>query len=480
MKASRLVLIALCVGFIAGCVPEKRIVWTADGRTGAVVSDRGVFLIDANGRPLPGRAGIHALRATWCRDGSGLLIVSQITVNTWEEVSAVLTDAQKQHVIETAQVVKPRILAHEGDWDHFEMTPNQDTPGGLLAAVLVYIRDKDPEGMREKLGDKWKSLTEIKPNVCRLDLYKRDGDQLTFRRRLVNSLDEISCPASSPDDQFVAFNMDYWSGAEEMTGRALQIVGLEAGTPRPVAIQVASGLDWSPDGRHLAYVRSSVRRKESEAVLQLGSLATIRVRNDQGELLKEWTEQIDRAGLLYNPMACVKWLRDGRLLFVSVEMTLPATQHDMPRQWSIFAVDPRVAAGLSRVLARDFDAPINAAIGWFEVSPDESRVLIPCEHGQVAIYNMATAETQLLLPSVNPQADVKSLPTWRDNSEVWLVDPGSAPANPEVVIWKAGKIRPISENWPNELREGWIGHSPAGSDESKATPDQQSTKPARQ
>lgn len=484
MNALRLSLIAFCVQFIAGCVPEKRVVWTSDGTTGAVVSDSGVFLVDADGRALPGRAELHALRAAWCRDGKRLLVVHQSNTQSWDDISAVLTDTQRERVIETARAVKPRILAHKGDWDHFEMIPNQDTPGGLLAAVLVYLRDKDASGMREKLGDKWTSLTEIKPNIHRLEVYERDGERLIARRTLVSSLDDITFPASSPDDRYVAFNMDYWDGAEADSGRALQIAELAGGKARPVAVHVATGFDWSPDGLSLAFIRSSVKHAESENVLQLGSLATIRVRDDQGDLLKEWAEQKDRAGLLFNPVACVKWMRDGRLLFASVEMTLPATQHDMPRQWSIFAVDPRVAAGLSRVLARDFDAPIHPAIGLFEVSPDESRVLIPCEHGQVAIYALATGETQLLLPSVNSKADMKSLPTWRNDSEVCLVNPESdsdgASAKAEVVVWKAGTIRPISKDWPSEMRQGWIGDTPADKPaESAATPKTNSSEPAQ-
>lgn len=457
-KQADLITVGLALSMVCGCIPEKRVVWTHDGSVAAVVSDKGFFLINGDGKVLPGRAELSAVRAAWSRDGKRLLGVHRTESESWSDIESVMSEAQRKLVVEKSKIAKPRMMAYTGDWKDFEILPERNIPGGLLVAIVLYLRDNDAEGLPEKLGDKWRELSEVKPTIWHLQTFDRDGDKLKSGRVLVRSLDEIIFPTASPDDKYVAYNSDSWG--ESGMGRSLFVVSADGGAVRVPAVNVAAGFDWSPDGQRLAYVRSSLIQNGIDEYLQLGSLATIRIRGDDGALLKEWETLEDRAGLLFNPFTCIKWLSDGRILFASVEMTLPATKHDMPRRWSIFAVDPRVAASVTQVLGRDFDVPMEAGFATFEVSPDEKRVVIPCSDGEVAIYNFATGETTKLMNKDLSGQKTRMLPSWKSNSEICYVQPRTAESTDRgigvVTIWKDGQNHYLSESWPDELKDGWL------------------------
>ncbi|MBK8270301.1 MAG: PD40 domain-containing protein [Planctomycetes bacterium] len=278
------------------------------------MSDKGFFLINGDGKVLPGRAELSAVRAAWSRDGKRLLGVHRTESDSWSDIESVMSEAQRKYVVEKSKIAKPRMMAYTGDWKEFEILPEKNIPGGLLVAIVLYLRDNDAEGLPEKLGDKWKELSEVKPTIWHLQILDRDGDTLKSGRVLVRSLDEIIFPTASPDDKYVAYNSDSWG--ESGMGRSLFVVSADGGAVRVPAVNVAAGFDWSPDGQRLAYVRSSLIHNGIDEYLQLGSLATIRIRGDDGALLKEWETLEDRAGLLFNPFT-IKWAQRRALLFGS-------------------------------------------------------------------------------------------------------------------------------------------------------------------
>lgn len=446
------------LALVCGCIPEKRVVWTHDGQMAAVVADEGVYLINGDGNVLPGRAPVKAARAAWSRDAKRLLVVHRTEISTWKEASEILTPAQREQVIEQSKVAKPRIMSHTGEWDKFKLLPDESAPGGLVVSIILYLRDNDQGELREKLGDEWKEISEIKPNLWHLQSFTREGDELRPGTTLFRTLDDIVFPTASPDDRYVAFNSEYWGG--EQSGVTLFVVPSSGGEAIPAAVKVAKGFDWSPDSRQLAYVRSPLVQNGVEEMLHLGSLATIRMRGEDGALLDKPAEPEDRVGLLFNPVTCIKWLRDGRILFASVELTLPATKHDMPRRWAIFVSDPRVAASVMRVLGRDFDEPIEPSFALFEVSPDETRVLIPCDKSQTAVYTLATGESTPVLPPDGLGSKTLIVPTWRDNHEICFAQPQPGTADGketwEIALWKDGETRVISKEWPEAMRREWL------------------------
>ena len=47
--------VVLLAGLAFGCIPDKRIVWSSDGKRAAVSTDHGLYIIDHEGRVLSPR-----------------------------------------------------------------------------------------------------------------------------------------------------------------------------------------------------------------------------------------------------------------------------------------------------------------------------------------------------------------------------------------------------------------------------------------
>jgi hypothetical protein len=223
---------------------------------------------------------------------------------------------------------------------------------------------------------------------------------------------------------------------------------------------VAMDYDWSPDACSLAFVRGAVPNADKPSQLYLGSLTTVRVARPDGALLKEWEQQEDKVGMLFNNILSVRWLSDGRLMFSSAEVTLPATTHDMPQRWSLFVLDPRTPASVCRVVRRDFDQPLELSTPLFCLSPDEKCVLLPASGGRVIRYDFASGEAALLAGEEDAKSGIRSLPSWRSASEICFVRVTAAELGKEtvaeVVLLKDGAPTSISGAWPEEMKDGWL------------------------
>jgi hypothetical protein len=328
---------------------------------------------------------------------------------------------------------------------------------GLEVAVFLYVRDKMSEGLPEKLGAKWKEIENSPASIWQLQLFELDGDQLKPGRILLRTLDEIREPRVAPSQTIVSLlKASAGSGGDSP---CLHVVPTLGGPARLVAPNVALDYDWNPRGTSLAFIASNASAGDGGAV-QLGSLATITVADENGQLLSEWAERNDRAGLLFNPIMGVTWLADGRLLFSSAEVTLPATTRDMPQRWSLFFYDPKMPASVIRALGRDFAEPLDPSTALFEVSPDESSVLLPGPKGRVWLYKLTDGTSVAIQGDDDTDGKSRSLPCWKGNDEVCFVgaahksDSGKPVA--DVVIWSAGKTRVISTSWPDEMKGGWL------------------------
>ncbi|GMU33693.1 MAG: hypothetical protein AMXMBFR20_15650 [Planctomycetia bacterium] len=456
---------------LCGCLPEKRIVWSPDGSRAAVATPTGLYLIDATGKLLKPRISDTPTRCVWTADGKGLLVAHAQKAAKWDELTKSMSAAEKEMIESTAVELRKRILEHDGDWEKFELDPDKKLSAGMEAAAVLCLRDKHAEGVKEKLGDKWEDIEKVDAPVWKLTLFDVTEEKLVERKTLFQGLDEIRAPSLSPNGRLAGFlwNRSVASDDEDLSSitrplqldqLSLNIVPTDGAKPaRLVANKVAIDYDWSPDSRSLAFIHGAPSMEEGSRV-ELGSLATTTVADDEGRLLDKWEEK-DRVGMLFNPMLSVRWLRDGRLLFSSVEVTLPVTTRAMPQEWTLFVMDPRTPASVMRVLGRDLAEPREPETPVFSLSPDEKRVLLPGPNGRVTLYEFTTGETTALVSTQNPKGGAGSIPSWRNNEEITFVMPqadaqSSESSRPEVHIWKAGKSRCISKDWPEEMRTGWL------------------------
>ncbi len=454
MNTKHIISLTLGLTLLVGCLPTKRVVWSPDGRTAAVVSGHGLYMIDGDGTVLPPRHKGTVAACTWMPDGSKMVLIHGTDAKAWEDIATILTKEQIAELETTARQTRQRILAHKGKWDDFELDPGDRFTSGMEIAIVLLLRDRFNEGLPEKVGDKWDDLAKVETEMWHAQVFEPGKDRLAPGQRLFSSIDAIRRPSVAPDGRHLAFLMaDATRGGD---APSLHVVPIDGGAPRAVAANIALGYDWSPDGRSLAYIRSTSHEGEDSSALRLGALSTVTVADDAGKLLAEWAEMKDHAGLLYHAVMCVQWLRDGRLLFSSAEVSLPATTRDMPRQWSLFALDPRMPATVFRVIGRDFDEPLDPKLPLFALSPDETRVLLPSPKEGVTLYTLASGQATPLVPKLFEDGETRALPSWRNNDEICFISPTGPNHAAEVAIWKDGEVRMLSTDWPAEMKEGWL------------------------
>ncbi|HKQ49331.1 MAG TPA: hypothetical protein VJZ71_14770 [Phycisphaerae bacterium] len=453
--------LCLTVSFLAGCLPEKRIVWSPDGRRAAVATPQGLYFIDADGKVLPPKLPNTPARCDWFPDGKQLAVVHTQKAKGWNEIKGLFTPQQIETLTKLAKGARTQLLAHDGAWDDFKLDFKLDAhdqySSGMQLATLLCMRDEHAEGVAEKLGDKWVELRELDATIWMLQFFTISADALAPGAVIIRSLDEIRQPRVAPDAKNIAFIMSPADFPVDTV--SLHVVSAVGGPSRIVADRVAIDYSWSPDSRNLAYIHCPSPRGDEKGMIQLGSLTTVNIADESGALLKEWTQRQDRVGLLFNDVLGVRWLRDGRLIFSSVEVTLPATPRDMPQQWSLFVLDPRMPASVTRVLARDLGQPRDMALPLFELSPDESKVLLPGQKGRVSLYEFASGEETPIVAKDDAKGETRALPSWRNNSEITAVfpNPENDPKGPaQIMLWKAGQSRPISDAWPKEMKDGWL------------------------
>ncbi len=444
---------------LTGCLPEKRIVWSPNGEVAAVNSDQGLHFIDAEGKILPAKFSDQPVRSAWFPDSRQLAVVHQREVPKWSDVMSVLSKEQVAKIKEIAPSAKEQFLAYDGDLDKFELKPEPELSGGLQIALFMYVRDELTPGLREKLGeDRWTKTQEIHATIRTLQVMGFNKTQLTPGTVLCVSLDNISQPKVSPDGKNIGYETPQWSRNGDPATLVVQPVA--GGKPVTIASNVAVGFDWSPDSRSVAYVRSSSLLKDDGNNLKLGALAIANVVEADGSLHGVPDKQDDRVGLIFNDELSVHWLKNNRILFSSVQMQLPATSEDMPNHWTLFLYDPKLAASVQRALARSADVIIDVSNPTFEVSPDETRVLLPGPKGRVVLYNFATGESTTLVDQDDVDGKLRTLPTWRNDAEICFVTPTLSENNEKkpgnVALWNDGKTKVLSANWPKEITKGWL------------------------
>ncbi len=453
-RTNALITIVIAATLSAGCLPEKRIVWSPDGSRAAVAAADGLYLIDAEGNVLEPRLLGSSARCAWFPDGRRLAVVQQKKVASWADVGELIGMEQPDEIRKIAEALRPRIMAFEGNWDDFEIDRENIVPPSIEIAALLYVRDNLGEGLPEKLGDKWDDLKKLEITVHQMQVFTLTEEAFKPGKILLRTFSEMISPRVAPDGANIAVLTPTSGGDDDAP--ALGVVSASGGELRKVAGFVGYDYDWSPDGSNLAYIHTTSTPGDDEDQVRLGSLTTIKVCDPKGALLEEFEQRKDRVGLLFNPLLGVRWLTDGRLLFSTVELSLPATTSDMPRRWSLFVLDPRMPATVLRVLARDFDEPLEESIPLFAVSPDETRVVLLGPGGQVVLYSFATGEAKTLM-KIEDGGDWKCLPTWRNNSEICFLKPAAEEgSDTEVVLWKEGKMRTISGKWPEEMKKDWL------------------------
>ena len=459
----RSVLIVGVVGILAslaGCFPEKRVVWSPDGRWAAVVGGDGLYICDDTGKLSPRVAeDVHSV--AWMPDSRRLLIVREGKVTAWDEIASYYDDKQQESLKAVAEAVRREALDYNGDLDKFKSPELEELNGGDKAAVLLYLRDKRGAELHEKYPEQWAKLSDMHIDVGILQMAELDGSGAKLGEVIARLPDGMFEPRVSPDGQTVAF-VGAAPGAQNGEGR-LYVASTEDGRPaRVVDDYVAWHPDWSPDGRRIIYAHTNGLLDDGDDV-KLGAIAECVVRSESGALMDSFLEPEDLAGTVFQPHTRVRCLKDGRILFPAVELSLPCTPGDMPEHVSLFSVDPQRQAVVTRLITRQTETKITDGVYFFEVSPDEKHVSIAESEGRISVLDLAGGEMWTVVADEPSDKDLYMVPSWRSANELCCAVPPAGDSELATVAlltldWpnKTSSTKPLSADWPREVTNDFL------------------------
>ncbi|HOF18677.1 MAG TPA: hypothetical protein PK082_07185, partial [Phycisphaerae bacterium] len=398
--------------------------------------------------------------ASWMKDSRRLVVVRKETMTKWKELAAVLPADRQAEIAKLAESLRQQLMANKGDLGQFQPTVPPENFGDL-AMILMYLRDEAAGNLPETLGENWKPIEELKIDLCRLTTCPAVASAPMGKPLAV----ALTClePQASPDGKAIAYHGSMIDRA--MAENGLVVVPTDgSGPPRVVAQRTAAWAGWSPDGRHLAYASANLPKSRDGDTLRLGTISRSEIIDDTGRMPPSDMPfpREDLAGILFHEEAKVTCLPDGRILFSSVELDLPATTADMPQQMSLFCVNPKQPT-VTRLLPRQAQAQLVEPLMYFSVSPNGKSAAILGNKGQVSVVSLETGKARTIVESQPNGPNSLAVPVWRSDTELTFIAPPNSHFNdtgrPEVVtVELTGQGPPtarcLSKDWSQEVRLG--------------------------
>ncbi|UCG16537.1 MAG: PD40 domain-containing protein [Phycisphaerales bacterium] len=436
-----------------GCLPEKRIVWSPDGKQAAVRAADGLYLCNGDGE-LSARIAEDVGPVAWFHDSRRLLCVEPTEVKTWDELAPYWPIESPDQWKALADQLRSEILAYEGDWNDFEFARENELPTPGMAALILYVRDHRSEGLREKLGEKWDEIRKWTVPMYHVRVYEISDGQARPLSSAFASFEDVVEIRVSPDGRNVALLVG--DSVLEAGGRLFVMSADGESTPRMVAEAASMFPDWSPDGRFLVFARAGTSGGKGTGEPQLGAIVRRQVCTKDGALLAEFPGAEELASGLFYAWMRVRCLRDGRILFTAHEVSLPCSTKDTPQDLALFALDPDKRPTVARVTTRQAQPELGEGIGFFEVSPDETKIAVPGDKGAVMVYKLVSGHVETVRTGWEFEGDLPTLPVWRSDDELCFAAPGESPNRAEIVLWSEKGARPLSKQWPASVVEGFL------------------------
>ncbi len=248
------------------------------------------------------------------------------------------------------------------------------------------------------------------------------------------------------------------------------VVSTTGGDSRLLNDRTSAYPDWTADSKHAVYFR------QVEGNTMVGELLRQKVRDDAGRIaVDDDTDTL--AGLVFATFGRVRCLKDGRVLFNSIEITLPVTENDVPQQQQLFVLDPARRATLARLIPRGTLGEMPNNVSYYTVSPDEKRLAVLGDEGRVLVFDIAVGDAHPV--QTGDFDDNYTMPAWRNPNELTVLAPNPdgklGPHAREVLHLKLDdrdKPTVLSADWPDPAAGGWLGkHNDGDPVESKAKAD---------
>jgi len=432
---------------LGGCL-EQCVVWAPDGERAAVLIDGGLRMCGPDGKLtevlVPG-----VCRVAWLGDSQQLVLARTHSENAWPPIARALGSERAAGLVAKGESIWQK-LQTGSSWDQARPLFGEKE----FNLLRIYLRERYGDALRAKLdAGRWDQCVKQTADVCALLMARRDGERIVPGTQLFEGLGSVKDIRVSPGDRAVAFTVE--TPFENQDRLQLMVVQTDTSTPALVADRVAVTPSWTADGRSLVYAQASGLPTGKDDLL-LGVVAQRRVLDEAGRIKLD-AESKPLAGVIFNDDSHVHCLRDGRVLFTAIEISLPISAEDFDgRRQQLFAIDPARQATLVRLIPRKHEAELPESLAFFDVSPDEQQVAFGSYRGQVSVLTLATGEVQKLQGDVERDG-IQGAPVWRKDGALTYtrraeVKGGKKPLRGvEVVVRRGDKEQVLSVTWPDEL-----------------------------
>ena len=444
----------------AGWYPEERIWWSPKGDRALVLLADGLHLTNGDGRlgevlndPADPK-NVSIKSAHWLSSGEAFVALRTQRVSSWEDVLARIPATEIREIEVSLPLVAPlmdtaaQLGSDPGVLDALtgRLTERQAT---RLANAVRLMFEREPERVERLLLALPKGIDWVAPlrdsstgyeinEPCQYTLEAGRVIRVQSLRRSL--LRPATHPRVSPRQSAVACLV-----AGDRAGNLnLQVLHLQDGTVRTVAQKVSEAFDWTPDGRSLVFLAPLGGEGK-----KLQSLHRIEVLDENGETTSSSQPQTPATALVLNRPA-LQVLSDGRVVFASLPVTLPATEPDAEFAPRLFLAD---GIRVKPVPTAPGDLPTN--LGWFVASPDGRHVaVVESETDAVAVVELATGATRILSPA-HPGWQCRTLPAWRSSEELSYA--ALTDQVPSLLLWRIDDgTRRLSTDWTAESTAAWL------------------------
>ena len=420
--------------FLAGCIPEDSLQWSADGSIGIYSKDGALFLVDGKTGSLT-QIAPKETTTNWpaiSPDGSYFAYGKIVKVADFNEALSCLPPGQVKVIKAHAEILKQRILIESikdnklqnlsdtisiGLFSFPADAPNkvirldESVSRGLSIIgakksfnkqhtgwVNHYLIENIDKQLAEKVDPE--SIKEVKgKDLTYFQLVLAPTADPNNKKILATSYQQIWRIRFSPDAKLIAYVADRIEGDTFEAGFDLYIASLSENIQAALVEQaVAIGYDFRPDCRAIAYIKPQDENFDKDD-FELGSLVERTIVDPNGKLLASPVHFDDStflathtctgparelAGVCYYSWMYISYARDNRIFFTSAKMSLPSSKLDSEKA-SIFCCDTLTGA-VSEILpkvALDFT---EGNCYLFTLSQDSQKILLPGNKNTLGIY----------------------------------------------------------------------------------------------
>ena len=453
--------LALCA---VGCFGPQRdwtddLAWSPDGRRAAVVIAGGLHVSDAAGHLSPLLAS-DVYRVAWLGDSERLVFARSRAASTFAEISAAVGPERSREIVAGAEHLWMHMQAP--DWrDNIENSSEFWTADA--AAFGMYLAEHHAAALREKLGEEADAIESEPVRLHTVVVARVTDDGLKSLQTLSEDLTPIKTIRPDPRGRFVAYVAKDEEFLHDDIARTF-VVAVDGSHPRTlVAARTGEFPDWTRDGRSLLLLHARVERDLELGTL--GCLARWKVldANDRVEIEQTRPCVVD---LIFESRDRIRSLADGRVLFDTDEQEFPretsrfmvtfqkkdgaiATALDPPRYRHLFVFDLS-QEGASPVPLIPAGQLEDDAIGYFDVSPDGTRLIYSTARGRMRLLTVATRRSELLPLGLERREGytVRDLPraVWAGNGAFTYIK--NLDGRNAIILRRGSTEVVLNRNWP--------------------------------